>query len=37
MVILAGGGKGVPLNYGELERWTRVGFERGRRPRHGER
>jgi hypothetical protein len=29
MLILAGGGNGVPLNYGELERWTRVGYERG--------
>jgi hypothetical protein len=25
MLILAGGGNGVPLDYGELERWTRVG------------
>jgi hypothetical protein len=30
MLILAGGGRGVPLNYAELERWTRIGFERGR-------
>jgi hypothetical protein len=37
MLILAGGGNGVPLNYGELERWTRVGFERGTRSRNGER
>jgi hypothetical protein len=37
MLILAGGGNGVPLNYGELERWTRVGFERGMRSRKGER
>jgi hypothetical protein len=37
MLILAGGGNGVPLNYGELERWTRVGYERGMRSRKGER
>jgi hypothetical protein len=37
MLILAGGGRGVPLDYGELERWTRVGFERGMRSRKGER
>ena len=37
MLILAGGGNGKPLNYGKLERWTRVGFERGTRSRRGER
>jgi hypothetical protein len=37
MMILAGGGRGVPLDYGELERWTRVGYERGTRSRKGER
>jgi hypothetical protein len=37
MLILAGGGRGVPLDYDELERWTRVGFERGERSRRGER
>jgi hypothetical protein len=37
MLILAGGGHGVPLDYTELERWTRVGFVRGIRSRHGER
>jgi hypothetical protein len=37
MLILAGGGNGVPLNYGELERWTRIGYERGMRSRKGER
>jgi hypothetical protein len=37
MLILAGGGNGVPLNYGELERWTRVGYERGASSRKGER
>jgi hypothetical protein len=33
MLILAGGGNGKPLDYDELERWTRVGFERGMRSR----
>ena len=28
MLIMAGGGNGTPLDYRELERWTRVGFER---------
>jgi hypothetical protein len=37
MLILAGGGRGFPLDYDELERWTRIGFERGTRSRHGER
>jgi hypothetical protein len=37
MLILAGGGNGVPLNYGDLERWTRIGYERGMRSRKGER
>jgi hypothetical protein len=37
MMILAGGGKGVPLDYPELELWTRVGFDRGMRSRKGER
>jgi hypothetical protein len=37
MLILAGGGRGFPLDYDELERWTRVGFERGMRSRMGER
>ena len=37
MLILAGGGHGLPLDYDELERWTRVGLERGTRSRHGER
>ena len=35
MLILAGGGRGLPLDYDELERWTRVGFERGPRSRNG--
>ena len=37
MLILAGGGRGFPLDYDELERWTRIGFERGMRSRKGER
>jgi hypothetical protein len=27
---MACGGNGRPLDYEELERWTRLGFERGR-------
>jgi hypothetical protein len=37
MLILAGGGHGVPLDYRELERWTRIGYERGMASRRGER
>jgi hypothetical protein len=37
MLILAGGHEGKPLDYDELERWSRVGFERGMRSRKGER
>jgi hypothetical protein len=37
MLILAGDGRGLPFDYDELERWTRVGFERGTRSRKGER
>jgi hypothetical protein len=37
MLILAGGRRGFPLDYDELERWTRVGYERGLRSRKGER
>ena len=36
MLILAGGGGGVALDYTELERWTRVGYERGTAARRGE-
>ena len=36
MLIMAGGGNGTPLDYGDLERWTRVGYERGMRSRKGE-
>jgi hypothetical protein len=37
MLILAGDGRGLPFDYDELERWTRVGFERGTRFSKGER
>jgi hypothetical protein len=37
LLILAGGGRGFPLDYDELERWTRIGFERGMRSLKGER
>ena len=29
MLILAGVGRDFPLDYDELERWTRVGYEQG--------
>jgi hypothetical protein len=37
MLIAAAGREGKPLDYGELERWTRIGYERGMRSRKGER
>ena len=37
ILIMAGGGNGKPLDYDELERWTRVGYERGMGSRKGER
>jgi hypothetical protein len=37
MLILAGDGRGLPFDYDDLERWTRVGYERGMRSRKGER
>src|SRR4249920_2922324 len=37
MLILAGGGRGLPLDYDELARWTLIGYERGMRSRRGER
>ena len=37
MLILAGGGADRPLDYVELERWSRVGFQRGIAALHGER
>jgi hypothetical protein len=35
-LILAAGGTGTPLDYGDLERWTRIGFERGMAFQHRE-
>jgi hypothetical protein len=37
MLIMAGGHDGKPLNFDELERFTRLGYERGMRFRKGER
>jgi hypothetical protein len=37
MLIMAGGHDGKPFELEELERWTRVGYERGIRFRKGER
>jgi hypothetical protein len=37
MLIMAAGHDGAPLDYDELERWTRVGYERRMRSRKGER
>jgi hypothetical protein len=37
MLIMASGHDGKPLDYEALERWTRVGYERGMRSRKGER
>jgi hypothetical protein len=37
MLIMASGHDGRPLDFGELERWTRMGFDRGIRFRKGER
>jgi hypothetical protein len=37
MLIMAAGHDGKPLDYSELERWTKVGFERGMKWRKGER
>ena len=37
MLIMASGHDGKPLDMKELERWTRIGFERGIRFRKGER
>jgi hypothetical protein len=36
MLILAAGGLGKPFDYEELERWTRVGYERGMALRRGQ-
>jgi hypothetical protein len=37
MLIMAAGHEGKPLDYNELERWTRVGYEQGVRLRNGDR
>lgn len=37
MLIMAGGHDGKQFDFNELERWTRVGYERGIRFRKGER
>jgi hypothetical protein len=37
MLIMAGGHDGKPLDFGELERWTRIGYERGMAVRRVER
>jgi hypothetical protein len=37
LLIMAGGHDGKPLDFEALERWTRLGFERGTRFRKGER
>jgi hypothetical protein len=37
MLIVAGDHRGLPMDYDELERWTRVGYECGTRSRKGER
>jgi hypothetical protein len=37
MLIMASGHEGKPLDYQALERWTRVGYERGMRFRKAER
>jgi hypothetical protein len=37
MLIMAAGHDGKPLDFDALERWTRIGYERGVRFRKGER
>jgi hypothetical protein len=37
MLIMASGDDGKPMDFEALERWTRVGYERGMRWRKGER
>lgn len=37
LLILAGGGRGEPLDYGLGEHWTKVGFERARAGGHSTR
>jgi hypothetical protein len=36
-MIMAGGHDSKPFDFDDLERWTRVGYERGMRFRKGER
>ena len=36
MLIMASGHDGKPMDYDELERWTRAGFERGNKVPQGE-
>jgi hypothetical protein len=37
MLLAAGDGRGLPMDYDELQRWTRVGYERCTRSRKGDR
>jgi hypothetical protein len=37
MLIMPGGSNGKPLDYDELDRWARIGYERGIRSPKGER
>jgi hypothetical protein len=37
MLSVAGDGRGLPFDYDELGRWTRVGYERRMRSRKGDR
>jgi hypothetical protein len=37
MLVMAAGHEGKPMDYDALERWTRVGFERGMTMWRGER
>ena len=37
MLVVAGNHSGLPFDYDELKRWTRLGYERGMRSRKGER
>jgi hypothetical protein len=37
MLIMAAGHDGKPMDFEALERWTRVGYQRGMRSRKGER
>jgi hypothetical protein len=37
MLIMAAGHEGRPMDYDQLERWTRIGFGRGSALQRGER